>query len=65
MEAGGPMRKKRSETPHTLIGKDPDHLPHSGGHMMSSLGKELSDQSPYAKSHAERQKGEKGDDEKV
>lgn len=77
MEAGGPMRsgsgkdhKRHSEG--TLIGRDPngdqkvghEDLPHSGGQMMSSLGRELSDTSPYAKTHAERMKSD-SEDEKV
>lgn len=58
MEAGGPMRseKKSREGPSTIVGTDPNHLPHSGNPMMSAVGKELSDDSIYAKSHAERTK---------
>ena len=61
MEAGGPMRRTKSkmdrgEANDTVMGLEPGHLPHSGGHLMSSLGKELSDTSPYAQSHAERTK---------
>lgn len=51
----------------TLVGRDPysggeqtppqdqhTQLPNSGARMVSALGKELSDSSPYAKTHAER-----------
>ena len=77
MEAGGPMRRTRTETAKderrmtddTIIGRDPgeQQLPRSGGQMMSALGKELSDGGPYTKSHAERTKEsrETSPDEKV
>lgn len=49
-----------------MIGQDPQNLPHSGGHMQSAIGKELSDDSPYTKSHAERTKSpESSSDDKV
>lgn len=56
MEAGGPMQRRSRSDSQTIIGKDPDHLPHSAGHMMSAIGKELSDDSPYTKPHAERKR---------
>ncbi|KAK0846676.1 hypothetical protein LTR03_006757 [Friedmanniomyces endolithicus] len=70
MEAGGPMRRTQTEkdrdTSHqnggTIHGLDPEEqqgqrqLPQSGTQMMSSIGRELSDDSPYAKTHAERVK---------
>lgn len=69
MEAGGPMRSGRPHGSGQVIeGQDPaSQLPNSDGQMFSALGRELSDQSPYAKSHAERTKGGSGDsvDEKV
>lgn len=66
MEAGGPIYANRH--PHTqqvahlssdenagvIVGTKPHHLPHSGGQLMSGLGKELHDGSLYAKSHKER-----------
>ncbi|GAB7355382.1 hypothetical protein MBLNU459_g5903t1 [Dothideomycetes sp. NU459] len=76
MEAGGPMRgnddgthlrKKGGDQGQLLEGQDPNAaatLPNSGGHMMSALGKELSDTSPYAKTHAERMKSQSDDEEK-
>ncbi|TKA81194.1 hypothetical protein B0A55_02634 [Friedmanniomyces simplex] len=82
MEAGGPMRKspteKKRDAQHqnggTIVGVDPEEeqqeqrqLPQSGSQMMSAIGRELSDDSPYAKTHAERVKLGKGEspDEKV
>ncbi|QIW97571.1 hypothetical protein AMS68_003089 [Peltaster fructicola] len=60
LEAGGPMhRSQQRSDSSTIIGKDPEHLPHSGGNLMSSIGKELSDSSLYAKSHAERRQVKK------
>jgi len=64
VEAGGPIRPAEKErgAPHTnehsdvLIGTDPNHLPNSSGHLSSAIGKDLSDDSPYAKSHVERRK---------
>lgn len=58
MEAGGPMRSQRKsqQQPEAIIGTDPNHLPHSGNALASAVGKELSDDSIYAKSHAERTK---------
>lgn len=77
MEAGGPMRnpkgdKHRRESQGTLVGQDPNAstaggvkpLPNSSGHMMSAFGKELSDDSPYAKTHAERMQSN-SDEEKA
>lgn len=43
----------------TLVGLDPTHLPNSGGQLMSGIGQELHDASPYAKSYAERAKMKK------
>ena len=70
MGGGGPM-KKGSGTKHsadvedmqTIIGQTPRQ-------MISALGHDLSDASPYAKTHAERTKGSDSDsqvkaDEKV
>lgn len=69
MEAGGPMGRGKPNRPSssgTIMGTDPDHLPHSGANLQSSIGKELSDSSPYAQSHAERVKsGSQSSDEKV
>lgn len=52
-----------------IDGQDPNsntaQLPNSGGVMFSALGKELSDASPYAKTHAERMKSHSDDEEKV
>ena len=67
---------QRDESQGTLIGQDPfaqsrttghddiKHLPHPSGQMASALGKELSDHSRYAKTHAERMKTE-SEEEKV
>lgn len=72
MEAGGPMRggrgtRDRQRSEQTIVGQDvgPHDLPHSSGHMMSAIGRELSDDSPYAKSHAERVKSGSSSEEKV
>lgn len=46
----------RTNEGETLVGLDPNHLPNSGGHLMSGIGQELHDASPYAKSYAERAK---------
>lgn len=59
----------------TLIGQDPykreeaegeqiKQLPHSGGQLVSGIGKEFNDDSPYAKTHAERMKSNE-DEEKA
>lgn len=66
MEAGGPMRGEREQ--EVVNGIDPMHaqLPQSGVGMMSALGKELSDDGPYAKTHKERTKSqESSSEEKV
>lgn len=48
------------------MGVDPNQLPHSGGNLMSGIGHEFSDDSPYAKSHAERTNSkENGSEERV
>lgn len=72
MEAGGPMRKgsgRSHNNGETLQGQDPhanaQQLPQSSGHLMSGIGMELSDSSPYTKSHSERTKGQNDDEEKV
>lgn len=69
---GGPMRPGKGvdhhegENDQTMIhGHDPtdrNALPHSAGHMMSGLGAELSDDSPYTKTHAERIRSESSED---
>lgn len=46
----------RTNEGETLVGLDPNHLPNSGGYLMSGIGQELHDASPYAKSYAERAK---------
>jgi len=69
MEAGGPMRGEGSEGEGRVInGLDPmqTQTPQPGGGMMSALGKELSDDGPYAKTHKERTRSqESSSDEKV
>nr|POF02576.1 putative formate transporter [Quercus suber] len=76
MEAGGPMSRRTrpsapaafksgDQEPETIIGTDPSHLPNSSGHLASGIGRELSDDSPYAKSHAERKEATYRGDEKV
>lgn len=69
MEAGGPMRRTGSEGEGKVIdGVDPTQaqLPQSESGMMSALGRELSDDGPYAKTHKERTKSqESSGDEKV
>ncbi|KAK4555165.1 hypothetical protein LTR86_007931 [Recurvomyces mirabilis] len=72
MEAGGPMRRTRTEQDHgngTIIGQDPTEQlsPQPTGHMMSGLGKELADDSPYTLTHADRMKKsrDQATDEKV
>ncbi|KAK3075921.1 hypothetical protein LTR53_008433 [Teratosphaeriaceae sp. CCFEE 6253] len=79
MDVGGPMgnasdRGKHSHgNDHTIDGVDPaeqglrQRLPQPGYQMMSALGKELSDDSPYVKKHAERvkQERESSSEEKV
>ena len=62
MEAGGPMRKTRSESDGTIVGRDPNDLPHSGG-LTSAIGRELHDDSLYAKTHAERRKMDSSESE--
>lgn len=52
----------------TIHGQDPtakDLLPHSAGHLMSGIGHELSDDSPYAKTHAERVRSTSSEKEKA
>lgn len=62
LEAGGPMRGTATDDQadttegRKAIAKDPDAYPHSGGQLASAIGRELSDDGPYAKSHAERTK---------
>lgn len=66
--------KKHSNEPsvksdgQVIEGQDPNRnaaqLLNSGGMMASALGKELSDTSPYAKTHAERMKSQSDDEEK-
>lgn len=68
MEAGGPMRrtkKEQAEEDNTIVGTDPDHLPHSGGQLTSGVGMELGDHTPYTKSHSERTNGGNSSEEKV
>ena len=49
----------------SAIAKDPHALPHSSGHLASGI-RELSDDSKYAKSHAERTRSpDASSDEKV
>lgn len=56
----------RTNEGETLVGLDPNHLPNSGGYLMSGIGQELHDASPYAKSYAERAKmKEEESDERV
>lgn len=60
----GGKGEHRKESQGTLIGQDPyaskdgddriKQLPNSGGQLVSGIGKELSDDSPYAKTCAER-----------
>ena len=73
-EAGGPMRKIKSEQNRqvtgdkdVITGVDPNDVPHSGGQLSSSLARDLGDDTPYAKSHAERTKSPSSgsSDEKV
>lgn len=71
MEAGGPMRRTKSEQEKavkdgsdegTIEGQDPyegqqqTQTVHSPGPVMSAIGHELSDSSPYAKTYAQRMK---------
>lgn len=63
-QRSGPLRdnaeekiRRRTRTENMLIGQDPTQMPNSGGALQSALGKELSDDSPYAKTHAERTRG--------
>lgn len=51
------MRGTRTRNEGQIEGVDPSNppvLPESSGKMQSGIGAELSDDSPYAKSHAER-----------
>jgi len=78
MEAGGPMRNEKHRIRQQSTGDEmiiegqeydpsnpqPKHLPNSNGQMQSAIGRELSDTSPYAKTHAERMR-DKEQDEKV
>jgi len=75
-EAGGPMRRDKQVDGQggsngTIEGQDPyaapPELPSSGSQITSAIGRELSDDSPYTKTHAERVKSENGipGDEKV
>lgn len=66
MESGGPMKrtptdKQQQRDENTIVGLDPNHLPHSGGQLQSSVSKELANGSDYTKSHAERTKGSDDD----
>jgi hypothetical protein len=69
MEAGGPMRDSRhknstaTDAATVIEGRDPSpgstsgYASHNGGghgQLVSSLGRDLSDDSPYTKTHAER-----------
>lgn len=69
MDAGGPMRDAKSDQrgdTETIIGTDPDDLPHSGGNCTSAIGMELGDNTPYTMSHAERKRSpESSSEEKV
>lgn len=80
MEAGGPMRsgpgrnhRYNSDANTVIEGQDPSAdtpngavgSPMRSGHLMSSLAKDLSDNTPYAKTHAERMAEQNGTNEKV
>lgn len=43
-----------TQEPETIMGTDPSHLPNSSSHLVSAIGRELSDDSPYAKTHSQR-----------
>ena len=75
-EAGGPMRRDKQldgegKANGIIEGQDPyakqPELPHSGSQIVSAFGQELSDDSPYTKTHAERVKSRSASngDEKV
>ena len=73
-QGGGPMSPDRSGKPKgdagdsdTIHGQDPaEHKasPRPVGMLMSGLGHELSDHSPYAKTHAERMRSQFSSDNK-
>lgn len=68
MEAGGPMRRSQRDGEGEVIkGLNPEReLPHSGSNLKSGIAMDLSDESPYTKSHTERTRGmESSSDEKV
>lgn len=61
MEAGGPMRRTRVDQEldnhaGSAIAKESSAFPQPSNQLASAIGRELSDDSPYAKSHAERTK---------
>jgi len=73
-EAGGPMGSaSRGNAPEKVqsqqseqLARDPHAFPHSGNHLASGIGRELSDDSAFAKNHAERMRnGDGSSEEKV
>lgn len=71
VEAGGLIRRSGADDGLSnnvggAIATDPDALPHSGTQLTSGIGRELSDNGPYAKPCAERTKSpDASSDEKV
>lgn len=60
MEAGGPMRGGNNNS-RVINGVEP--LPQSESGLQSAIGRELSDDSPYAKTHKERTMSERSSSE--